>query len=92
MDGRTKPSEFYVVDRNNNASNEDNEENSNEVINDTKAWGEDGTTTKLINIATTTNDIATIRIDVDGQKKLPKYYVEEPTSPGIIEHKVHQIT
>jgi hypothetical protein len=81
MDGRTKPSEFYVVDRNNNASNEDNEENSNEVINDTKAWGEDGTTTKLINIATTTNDIATndiatIRTNVDGQEELPKYLGE----------------
>jgi len=35
MDGRTKPSEFYVVDYN-NGSNEDNEENSNEIINDTK--------------------------------------------------------
>jgi len=35
MDGRTKPSELYVVDYN-NGSNEDNEENSNEIINDTK--------------------------------------------------------
>jgi len=84
MDGRTKPNEFYIVDRNNNTSNEDNEENSNEVINDIKAWGEDATTTELINIATTTNDIVTI--DVDGQEELPRYYVEEPTSPGIIEN------
>jgi hypothetical protein len=36
MDGRTKPSEFYHVDCNNNTSNEDNEENCNEAINDTK--------------------------------------------------------
>jgi len=34
MDGRTKPSEFYVTDRNNNTSNENNEENSNEAIYD----------------------------------------------------------
>ncbi len=40
----------------------------------------------LINIATTTNDIAIIRTNVDGQEKLPRYYVEEPTSPGIIEN------
>jgi hypothetical protein len=86
MDGRTKPNEFYVVDRNNNASNEDNEENSNELINDTKAWGEDGTSTKLINIATTTNGIPTIKTNVDGQEELPRYYVEEPTSPSIIEN------
>ncbi len=86
MDGRTKPSEFYHVDRNNNASNEDNEKNSNEATNDTKGWGKDGTIVELINIATTINDIATTRTNVDGQEKLPRYYVEEPTSPGIIEN------
>jgi len=84
MDGRTKPSEFYVVDYN-NATNEDNEENSEEVINDTKGWGEDGIVVELISITTTIDDIATTRTNVDGQEKLPRYYVEEPTSPGIIE-------
>jgi len=84
MDGRTKPSEFYVADYN-NASNEDNEENSDEVINDTKDWGEDGIVVELINITTTIDDIATTRTNVDGHEKLPRYYVEEPTSLGIIE-------
>ncbi len=45
MDGRIRPSEFYFVHRSNNASNEDNEENSNEIINDITAWGQDGATT-----------------------------------------------
>ncbi len=36
MDGRTKPNELYVVDRNNSTSDEDNEENYDETINDTK--------------------------------------------------------
>jgi hypothetical protein len=35
MDGRIKPSEFYIADRN-NTSNEDNEENFDEIINDTE--------------------------------------------------------
>ncbi len=83
MDGRTKPSEFYVIDYD-NGSNEDNEKNSNEIINDTKGQGEDGIVIELINIAIATDDIATTRIDVDGQEELPRYYVEEPTSPGII--------
>ncbi len=86
MDGRIRPSEFYFVHRSNNASNEDNEENSNEIINDITAWGQDGATTQVINIATTIDDIATTRINVDGQEKIPRYYVEELTSPGIIEN------
>jgi hypothetical protein len=85
MDGRTKPSAFYIADRN-NASNEDNEENSNEAINDIKSWGEDGTIAELVNITTTTNDIATTRTNVDRQEKLPRYYMEELTSFGIIEN------
>jgi hypothetical protein len=43
MDGRTKPSEFYFVDCNNNTSYEDNQENSDEAINDAESWGENGT-------------------------------------------------
>ncbi len=35
MDGRTKPSEFYTIDHNNNTSSEDNAKNSNEAMNDT---------------------------------------------------------
>jgi hypothetical protein len=35
MDGRTKPSEFYIVDCN-DTLNEDNAENSNEAMNDVK--------------------------------------------------------
>jgi hypothetical protein len=85
MDGRTKPSELYIVDGNNNTLDEDYEIFFDEANNDTEGWGEDGIVTYVINIATTTNDIATIRIDVDGQEQLPKYYVEEPTSLGIIE-------
>jgi hypothetical protein len=34
-------------------------------MNDTKGWGEDGTITKLINITTITNKLATTRVDVD---------------------------
>jgi hypothetical protein len=34
-------------------------------MNDTEGWGENGTTTKLINITTTTNELVTTRIDVD---------------------------
>ncbi len=84
MDGRTKPSEFYVVDCNNNTLNEDNEKNFYETINDTEGRGQNGVTTCVISIATTTNDIATTKIDVDGQEQLPKYYVEELISLGII--------
>ncbi len=65
MDETIKPSEFYAATRN-NASNEDNEENSNEAINDIKGRGENGIATELINIATTTDDIATTRTNVDG--------------------------
>ncbi len=66
MDGRTKPSEFYAIDHNKNTSDEDNEKNSNEAIYDTEGWGENGIVAKLINIATTTNDPTTTRINVDG--------------------------
>jgi hypothetical protein len=65
-DVRIKPSELYVADRNNNTLDEDNEKNFDETINDTEGWGEDGVATYVINIATTTNDIATTKIDVDG--------------------------
>jgi len=85
MDERIKPSEFYATNRN-NTSNEDNEENSNEEINDIKGRGEDVIVVELINIAATTYDIATTRTNVDGQEKLIRYYVEEPTSLGIIEN------
>jgi hypothetical protein len=34
MDGRTKPNEFYIVDHNNNTSNEDNVKNFDEAMND----------------------------------------------------------
>jgi hypothetical protein len=39
---------------------------SNETINDTEGWAEDGVIVDVINITTTINDIATTRIDVDG--------------------------
>jgi hypothetical protein len=84
MDGKTKPTELYVTNRKNNTLNEDNEKNSDETINDIEGRGEDGIVAKLINIAIPTYDTTTIRIDVDGQEKLPRYYVEEPTSPNII--------
>ncbi len=35
MDGRTKPNEFYITDRNNNTLDEDNVEDFDEAINDT---------------------------------------------------------
>ncbi len=68
MDGRIKPSEFYIADRN-NTSNEDNEENFDEIINDTECQGENGVVIELINIATTIDDTVTTRFDVDGQEK-----------------------
>jgi hypothetical protein len=64
MDGRIKPSEFYTVDCN-DTSNEDNAKNSNEAMNDTKDWGEDGTFIKLINIATNIDELVTTRANVD---------------------------
>jgi len=84
MDGNIKLSELYVTDRKNNILDEDNEKNSDETINDIEGWGEDGIVAKLINIAIPTYDTTTIRIDVDGHEKLPRYYVEELTSPNII--------
>jgi hypothetical protein len=35
-------------------------------MNDIEGWGENGTTTKLINIATTIDEPATTRTNVDG--------------------------
>jgi hypothetical protein len=57
---------WNAADCNNNTLDEHNEENFDRVINDTKNWGEDGTSSKLINITTIINDITTTRIDVDG--------------------------
>ncbi len=56
MDGRTKSNELYNIDCN-ITSDEDNVENYDETINDTEGQGEDGTIIKLINIATTTNEL-----------------------------------
>jgi hypothetical protein len=86
MDGKTKPNEFYTIDHNNNTSSEDNAENYDEAMNDTKGWGENGTITKLINIATTIDEPTTTRANVNGEEQLPKYYVEEPTSLGNLEN------
>jgi hypothetical protein len=36
MDGRTKPSEFYTIDHNNDTLDEDNVKNLDEAMNDTK--------------------------------------------------------
>jgi hypothetical protein len=66
MDGRTKPSELYTIDRNNNTSDEDNVENSYKTMNDIEGWGEDGIIAKLINITTSIDEHATTRNDVDG--------------------------
>jgi ribose 5-phosphate isomerase len=66
MDGRTKPSELYIVDHNNNILDEDNEKIYNETINDIEGWVEDGITTDVIKIATSIDDTATTRTDVDG--------------------------
>jgi hypothetical protein len=72
IDGRTKPSELYTADHNNNLSNEDNARNYDGAMNVTEGWDENGTIIKLINIATTTNELATIRVDVDGHEQLRK--------------------
>jgi len=66
MDGKTKPNELYIVDHNNDTSDEDNAENFNGRINDSKSWGEDETTAKLINIATIIDEPLTTRANVDG--------------------------
>jgi len=55
------------------------------TMNDIKRWGEDGVATKLINIATITDELATTKVNVDGQEQLLRYYVEEPTSLGNLE-------
>jgi hypothetical protein len=41
-------------------------------MNDTEGWGENEGTIKLINIATTINELVTTRADVDGHEQLPK--------------------
>jgi hypothetical protein len=66
MDGKTKPNELYIVDHNNDTSYEDNAKNFNGRMNDSKSWGEDGTTAKLINIATIIDEPLTTRTNVDG--------------------------
>ncbi len=66
MDGSTKPGELYTIDCNNSTLDEHNEEKFDEAINDTKGWGEDGTSSKLISITTIIHDTTTTRIDVDG--------------------------
>jgi hypothetical protein len=66
IDGRIKPSELSTVDQNDNILGEDNAKNSNGTMNHTKGWGENGATTKLINIATTIDEPTTTRADVDG--------------------------
>jgi hypothetical protein len=38
MDGRIKPNELYITNRNNNTSNEDDVENYDEAMNDTEGW------------------------------------------------------
>ncbi len=61
-----KPNESYTIDFNNGTSDEDNAKKIDETMNDIKAWDENGTTTKLINIATTIDEHATTRTNVDG--------------------------
>jgi hypothetical protein len=46
-------------------SNEDNVKNFNEAMNDIKGLGEYATIIKLINIATTIDELATTKADVD---------------------------
>ncbi len=67
------------------AQDENNVDFFDGTMNDIKRWGENGIATKLINIATTTNELATTKVNVDGQEHLLKYYVEEPTSLGNLE-------
>ncbi len=85
MDGRTKPNELYTTNYNNGTLDENNVENSDGAMNGIKSWGENGIATKLINITTTTDELATTRANVDGQEQLLRYYVEEPTSLGNLE-------
>jgi hypothetical protein len=66
IDGRIKPSELSIANKNNNILGEDNAKNSNGAMNDTKGWGENGATRKLINIATTIDELVTTKADVDG--------------------------
>ncbi len=54
-------------------------------MNDIKGWGENGVATKLINIATTTDELATTKANVGGQEQLLRYYVEELASLGNLE-------
>jgi len=42
MDGRTKPSELYIIEDNIIASNEDNVKKFDEDLNDIQGWGEHG--------------------------------------------------
>jgi len=66
MDGRTKPNEFYIINCNNGTFDEDNVKNFDEVMNDIEGWDENGVATKLINIATIIDELATTRVDVHG--------------------------
>jgi len=55
------------------------------TMNDIKGCGENGVATKLINIATTTDELATTKANVGGQEQLLRYYVEKPASLGNLE-------
>jgi hypothetical protein len=66
LDRRIKPNELYIIDHNNNTSNEDNAENSDGTMNVIESWGENGTIVELINIATNIDEPVTTKAYVDG--------------------------
>jgi hypothetical protein len=65
LDRRIKPNELYIIDHNNNTSNEVNAENFDGTMSDIESWGENGTIVELINIATNIDEPTTTKAYVD---------------------------
>ncbi len=78
MDHKTKPSKVYITTFI-NISDEDSE-GSNDTTNGQEQWGKDGTTTQLMNIAVTLQELETPKAYEHEQSNV-RYYVEEPRSP-----------
>ncbi len=67
------------------AQDEDNVIFFDGTMNNIEGWGENGIVTKLINITTTTYELATTKVNVHGQEQLLRYYVEKLASLGNLE-------
>ncbi len=65
MDHETRPFEIYIATPI-NISNENND-GFDDITNGQEQWGEDGTTTQLMNITTTLQEFETLEVDENDQ-------------------------